>query len=545
LRLILSGDSAGAVAAIKEVGDATEATDAKTKAANETQAKSVSAMGALTNTAIVAGGALAGLTAIMGLSLDSYAKWGEAVIKGAALTGMSTEAYSKVAGEMKAYNVNADAATTSMKFFEKQTYAAEQGTAASVKAFTQLGISMQQVKTMSPADLLELVRSRLASCGNAAERTALMVQLFGRGSTNMILWAQASSDQMAKVDAGLKSTGMILDQQHAKQLKQAGEDWMKFKLVLQGLEITLAQVILPAVDKLTEGVTWLMGAVRPFLPLIPILAGALAAYLAVVLPIIAAQKLWALGVTALKTAQALWLIVQTACAIATGKVTLAEGLQILSTKTLTVAKEAETTATEAETVATSEGSAAMLASVGIYALVAAAIAADIVLIYKAVQAYEQMKQAMQQAAQAQAQFKQNAAAAEQSTSAKYGANSSQEQSVAKVANATTNSAGVSYTSGARGSWWNPFGWAGGFEGTVNGPTVALLGEAGKEDVTVRPVGQDAASGSATGGGGSPTVQIVVQNVFGTINRQIAQQWVEPLAQALGERLYDTQHGAKH
>jgi hypothetical protein len=73
-----------------------------------------------------------------------------------------------------------------------------------------------------------------------------------------------------------------------------------------------------------------------------------------------------------------------------------------------------------------------------------------------------------------------------------------------------------------------------------------VGEKGEETVTVVPgdVGT-AVSQSSGGGGGSPAVQIVVQNVFGTISRQIAQQWAEPLAQALGEKLYDTKHGAGH
>jgi hypothetical protein len=85
--------------------------------------------------------------------------------------------------------------------------------------------------------------------------------------------------------------------------------------------------------------------------------------------------------------------------------------------------------------------------------------------------------------------------------------------------------------------------------TVSKPTVIGVGEKGKELVTVTPGGAGtdvgAAAGVAGAAGGKPTVQIVVQNVFGTINRQIAQQWAEPLAQALGEKLYTTTHGAGH
>jgi hypothetical protein len=547
LQLIISGDSAGAVAAIKAVGDETDATAAKTAAANETQMKNVTAMGALTSATIPAVVGLAALTAVMGVSVDTYAKWGLAVIKGAALTGMSTEAYSKVVGELKAYNVNADSVTLSMKFLEKQTYAAEQGTATSVKAFTQLGISMQQVKTMSPADLLELVRTRLSECGNAAERTALMVQLFGRGSSQMILWATASQEQIAKVDAGLKSTGQILDEQHAKQLKEAGADWMKFKLVLQGLEITLAEDVIPDINKLLKGLTELMVVFRPFVGLIPILAAGFAAYLAVLVPVIVAVKTYELVTKAVLVVQELWTIAQVALAVATHNVTLAEGLQILTGKNLsvvtevaTVAETEKTVAVEADTVATEANSASMLASLGPMALVAAGIAVDVVLIGKAINAYHQMTEAIQQAAQANAGFNQNVAQAQAGGEAAKFGQLKGGQTMAQIQAAEKSD---QYHSPGLEVWkW--FASGGAF--TVSRPTLIGVGESGPENVSITPTGNAGSSVSQGAGGGAPGgITVQIQNVFGTINRQIAMQWAEPLAQALGEKFYTTSHGAGH
>lgn len=396
LRLLISGDSAGAVAAIQEVGAATEEVDAKTAAANETQMKSVTAMGAMTSAAMVTGAGVAGLTAIMGLSIDSYAKWGEAVIKGASLTGMSVESYSKILGELKAFNVNADAGTMAMKFFEKQIYAAETGTKKSVEAFTTLGISMQQVQTMKQADLLALVRDRLSQTSNAAERTALMVQLFGRGATNMTLWAGASADTIAKVDERLKSTGQILDEQHAKQLMTAGKDWLAFKSVLQGLEITLAEEIIPTIGRLIQVFTWLMMEFRPFVWLIPVGAAALSALLIPMLAVISAVKMYEMVTKAFMIAQELATIAQTAFAVATGKVTLQEGIQILTGKNLAVVTATDTTATEAETVATEAQTTAMGAGIVEMGLYCVALAAAVIAIYEVVKAWNEAKQAAQQ-----------------------------------------------------------------------------------------------------------------------------------------------------
>ena len=103
LRLIISGDPAGAVAALAAVGDASDAAAVKTtkltaeqKAANE-EAKAN--MASLKSATLVAGGVFAVLGAVIGASVIDYAHFGETVAKTAAMTGMSAEATSEFVGQ--------------------------------------------------------------------------------------------------------------------------------------------------------------------------------------------------------------------------------------------------------------------------------------------------------------------------------------------------------------------------------------------------------------------------------------------------------------
>ena len=83
-------------------------------------------------------------------------------------------------------------------------------------AFKTATRSLTHGKLRSISDVLPEVRNRLATMGASAERTRLIVQLFGRGGMSMLRWLDAAPAKMKAVNKELQSLGMVWG---GKQLK--------------------------------------------------------------------------------------------------------------------------------------------------------------------------------------------------------------------------------------------------------------------------------------------------------------------------------------
>jgi hypothetical protein len=460
LRMVINGDSKSAVKAVDDL-------EKKVESSGTAFGKWGAGLNKAANVAAVG---VVGLGALIGKSVSDYAAFAIQVAKTNAQTNMGAEATSQFIGELQMLHVNTSSAGMALKTMEKGIYGLETGSKASVAAFKILGLTWQDLKNLKPEDQIQLIRQRLSEVQDPAARAAAATTLLGRGAKDMTLWYTASSSAIAKVNSTLKANGQIMNEGQLKSAEQAAAAWQTFKGALQGFEFTLARAALPSLTELTKVLTLGLRVLRPFAPVLVPLTIALAGFVGVVKGANMVMNTW-----------------QQILRLIPAKVVAA-----------TVAEEGETVAVEANTAASGANRLAMLASLGPYALVGAAAALSAMEVYKAVQAFLSMEQAINQAKVAQQQFTSNAASDIANATAKYGANSQQVQSIQAVANAKTNKAGVSYTSGA-GSAWNPFSWfAEGGSFVASKPTVIGVGEKGAEHVSITPLGK---GGQAGAGGG--------------------------------------------
>lgn len=466
LRMVINGDSKSAVKAVNDL-------EKKVESSGTAFGKWGAGLNKAANVAAVG---VVGLGALIGKSVSDYAAFAIQVAKTSAQTNMGAVATSTFIGELQMLHVNTSSAGMALKTMEKGIYGLETGSKASVAAFKILGLTWEDLKNLKPEDQIQLIRQRLSEVQDPAARAAAATTLLGRGAKDMTLWYTASSGAIAKVNATLKANGQIMNEGQLKDAEKSAIAWQTFKGSLQGFEFVLARAALPSLTALVGVLTVGLRVLRPFAPVLVPLTVALGIFVGVVKGANFVMNTWT---------QLMRLI----------------PARVVAT---TVAEEGSTVAVEANTAAAGANRLAMLGTLGPFALVGAAAALSALEVYKAVQAWEQMKQAIEQAKQAQADFKTNAAADVSQTAAKYGAGSPQLQSVQAVANATTNKAGVSYTSGSD-NWFlrnalnlNPFSWfGGGGSFTANKPTVIGVGEKGTERVDITPLGK----ASVRSGGG--------------------------------------------
>ena len=156
--------------------------------------------------------AAGGLAAIVGLSVKSmatYKDYGSTVNKLTGLMNTSTEQASMLAGQWKRFGIDGATGATAVKLLSKQIEAARGGNEAASAAFARLGVSMEDLQSKGAADVMMQVRDAMSQMDDKTERTAMMLQLFGRSGTEMLGWVKQAPGDIANVNKSLEKLGLV------------------------------------------------------------------------------------------------------------------------------------------------------------------------------------------------------------------------------------------------------------------------------------------------------------------------------------------------
>jgi len=268
LRLVIGGDASGGKAALKSLGT-------ESKKAQSGLGKGLKA---------AQQGAAIGLAAIVGVATKGVQSY-EALTKSVAAlqrqSKISAEDASLLTGQWQRYGVTAEAGGKGVMMLSKQIDAANIGTQTSIDSFARLGITLDDLKTMSPYQVLEQVRTTLSQMPAGAERTALSAKLLGRGFMSMSKWIAASSTDLDALNQQLKGTGQVMDE---KELAKAKDDLKEMALLqvdLRGLLVEVGRSAMPIIRDMVPGLKKLLAVVKPLAPHLVEIGGALAAFLVV------------------------------------------------------------------------------------------------------------------------------------------------------------------------------------------------------------------------------------------------------------------------
>ena len=228
--------------------------------------------------------AAAGLTAIVGLaskSVKTYQDYGGAVNKLTALMNISTEDASRLVGQWKRYGIEASTGMTAVKFLSKNIVAAKQGNEAAIDSFKQLGISMDDLKNMSAAQVMLKARDAMSLMDDKTQRTALTLKLFGRSGTEMIGWTKQAPGDIANVNKQMEKLGLVWNDKKLQTYKDLAKAQGEMKLAFLGLQMSIAQALIPTLTSLTNWFGKVLAILAPYGGQLKYVAAGLAAFLAV------------------------------------------------------------------------------------------------------------------------------------------------------------------------------------------------------------------------------------------------------------------------
>ena len=218
--------------------------------------------GALTGVAGFAGAALAGVTAAVGTLTGAIVESGEALLdatvaaaeygdnvdKMSQKMGISAEAYQEWEAVMQHSGTSMETLKASMKTMASQAQ-------KNNEAFQALGISEEEVATLSQEDLFGKVIEGLQGMEEGTERTYIAGQLLGRGATELGALLNTSAEDTQAMKDRLHELGGVMSDEDVKAAAQFEDSLQDMTTGFEALQRNLVSGFMPSLTSVMDGVT--------------------------------------------------------------------------------------------------------------------------------------------------------------------------------------------------------------------------------------------------------------------------------------------------
>lgn len=197
--------------------------------------------------AAVGSAAAAAGTAIV-KNTGEVAEYGDNIDKMSQKMGISAEAYQEWDAIMQHSGTTIDALKPSMKTLAN---AAQEGS----DAFQKLGISEQEVATLSQEDLFARVITGLQGMEEGTERTAITAKLLGRGATELGALLNTSAEDTEQMRQRVHELGGVMSNEAVKAAATYQDTLQDMQTAVDGLKRNLVGEFMPAITEVMSGLT--------------------------------------------------------------------------------------------------------------------------------------------------------------------------------------------------------------------------------------------------------------------------------------------------
>lgn len=197
------------------------------------------------------GGAVVGTTSALTNAVSGVAEYGDNIDKMSQKMGISIEAYQEWDAVMQHSGTSMESLKASMKTLAN---AAESGN----EAFAQLGITEEQIASMSNEELFSSVITGLQNLGEGTERTYLAGQLLGRGATELGALLNTSAEDTQAMRDRVRELGGVMSEDAVKSAAQFQDNLQDLQTALTGVKRGILSELLPSFNDLMDGFTKLI-----------------------------------------------------------------------------------------------------------------------------------------------------------------------------------------------------------------------------------------------------------------------------------------------
>lgn len=203
-------------------------------------------VGAGAMAAVAAAGTAAG--AVMVKNAGEVASYGDNIDKMSQKMGISAQAYQEWDAIMQHSGTSIEALKPSMKMLAS---AAEKGD----DAFQKLGISEQEVASLSQEDLFSRVITGLQGMEEGTERTYLTSQLLGRGAVELGALLNTSAEDTEKMRQRVHELGGVMSDEAVKAAAAYQDSLQDLTTSIDGIKRGVVSDFLPSITSVMDGLT--------------------------------------------------------------------------------------------------------------------------------------------------------------------------------------------------------------------------------------------------------------------------------------------------
>lgn len=155
---------------------------------------------------------------------------------------MSVQSVLRMSNALSQNGGNTDDAGKLMASFANKIDEAAQGSEKAQKAFTSIGVSLKDLRTLAPQDLFEKTVKSLAAVEDTTRRNALAMDMFGRGIRGVDI--KGFADELDKTKTKFKDAD--------EAFKKIGVSVDRLDKLFFNLKVNLAEALAPAFDAATQ-----------------------------------------------------------------------------------------------------------------------------------------------------------------------------------------------------------------------------------------------------------------------------------------------------
>ena len=196
----------------------------------------------------------AGTTAVAGALVkgsSAVASYGDNIDKMSQKMGLSAQSYQEWDAVMQHSGTSMESMKASMKTLAN---AAQTNSAA----FDALGISQEQLASMSQEQLFEATISALQNVENETERTYLAGKVLGKGATELGALLNTSAEDTQKMRDRVRELGGVMSDEAVKSAAAFQDNMQDLQTALSGVGRNMMSELLPSMNEIIAGFTSLV-----------------------------------------------------------------------------------------------------------------------------------------------------------------------------------------------------------------------------------------------------------------------------------------------
>lgn len=196
----------------------------------------------------VGGAATGALVAAAKLFSDQ----GDAIAKLAKRTGLSTEAVSELGYAAELSGTDIGTVEIAIRKMQIAVTDAANGNKAAIETFDRLGVSVDQLRGLTPDQQLEILADRLAAISDPATRAALAQDLFGKSGTQLIPMLEEGSAGLRNMRKEAVALGLSVGGKTAASAEVLNDSIGRLKATLNAVVFNTGAAVAPLLADLAD-----------------------------------------------------------------------------------------------------------------------------------------------------------------------------------------------------------------------------------------------------------------------------------------------------